>query len=83
MVITRTTRNRFGGDEPLRGFESHRLRQKFVVLNATVAQLVEQRTRNAQVTGSNPVSSSIFYLKSCAYFAFKALLIYFGIIYVF
>ena len=27
-VITRTTRNRFVGDEPARGFESHRLRQK-------------------------------------------------------
>ena len=26
-VITRTTRNRFVGDEPARGFESHHLRQ--------------------------------------------------------
>ena len=28
MVITRTTRNRLIGDEPVRGFESHPLRQK-------------------------------------------------------
>ncbi len=27
--------------------------------HATVAQLVERRTRNAQVAGSNPASSSI------------------------
>ena len=27
VVITRTTRNRLIGDEPVRGFESHRLRQ--------------------------------------------------------
>ncbi len=27
MVVTRTTRNRFVGDEPARGFESHHLRQ--------------------------------------------------------
>ena len=27
MVVTRTIRNRFVGDEPARGFESHRLRQ--------------------------------------------------------
>ena len=26
MVITGTTRNRLAGDEPARGFESHRLR---------------------------------------------------------
>ena len=26
MVVTRTTRNRFVGDEPARGFESHALR---------------------------------------------------------
>lgn len=31
MVITRTTRNRLIGDEPVRGFESHRLRQGLVV----------------------------------------------------
>ena len=28
MVVTRTTRNRFVGVEPARGFESHALRQK-------------------------------------------------------
>ena len=28
MVITRTTRNRLTGDEPVRGFESHRLRHE-------------------------------------------------------
>ena len=28
VVVTRTTRNRFVGDEPARGFESHRLRQQ-------------------------------------------------------
>ena len=36
MVITRTTRNRFAGDEPARGFESHRLRQK---ITATLIQV--------------------------------------------
>ena len=30
MVITRTTRNRFAGDEPARGFESHHLRQRLL-----------------------------------------------------
>ena len=30
MVITRTTRNRLIGDEPVRGFESHRLRHTAV-----------------------------------------------------
>ena len=29
-VITRTTRNRFVGDEPARGFESHHLRQRLL-----------------------------------------------------
>ena len=32
MVITRTTRNRLIGDEPVRGFESHRLRQRRSVI---------------------------------------------------
>lgn len=27
VVVTRTTRNRFVGEEPARGFESHHLRQ--------------------------------------------------------
>ena len=32
MVITRTTRNRLIGDEPVRGFESHRLRHRPAVV---------------------------------------------------
>ncbi len=30
MAVTRSTRNRVTGDEPVRGFESHSLRQNFV-----------------------------------------------------
>ena len=36
MVVTRATRNRFVGVEPARGFESHRLRQKPVIIILSV-----------------------------------------------
>ena len=41
-----------------RGFES-RISDQIVTCHAGIAQLVEQRTRNAWVAGSNPASSSI------------------------
>ncbi len=35
MVVTRTIRNRFVGDEPARGFESHHLRHKKALAKAS------------------------------------------------
>ena len=40
MVITRTTRNRFVGVEPARGFESHALRHKGTVAMIQIATVL-------------------------------------------
>ncbi len=51
VVITRTTRNRLGGNTS-RGFESHHLRHL-----GALAQLGAHHTGSVGVTGSNPVCS--------------------------
>ena len=52
------------------GRAAHTAVEKRISLYATVAQLVEQRIRNAQAVGSSPTSSSKKDLPECRSFLF-------------